>query len=167
MDNNLDFNDMLFGNIKEYNKLIISLLESLKNVTPQTFWNMDHSSKSGLSTIISMEIIDLILDSYDKIADNLYSNDLATQEFPFFLETKEMVECLLLDPFYESEEFLTLAINLSSEFFTLLEVKLLLFEGYSLEIEAPQEVLDEYDKELDSFVERFDKYKDQFIQLHS
>lgn len=167
MQRSVDFNETLFGDIKEYNKLITSLLESLKNVTPSTFWNIDQSSSDDLSTMIAVEIIDLILESYEKVADNLYSNILASHEFPIFLETKEMIECLLMDPFYETDEFLNLAINLSSEFFTLLEIKLLLFEGYAVEIEAPQEVLDEYDKELESFIVRFNKYKDQFTKLHS
>ena len=68
---------------------------------------------------------------------------------------------------YECDEFINLAITLSSEFFTLLEIKLLLFDGYSMELEAPQEVLDEYDKELNNFIHRFNNYKDEFTKLHS
>ena len=167
MEKSLDFNEIFFGDIKEYNRLIISLLESLRNITPITFWNMDQSESDDLSTTIALEIIDLILESYEKVADNLYSNDLAVHEFPIFLETKEMIECLLMDPFYECDEFFNLAITLSSEFFTLLEIKLLLFDGYSMELEAPQEVLDEYDKELNNFIHRFNNYKDEFTKLHS
>lgn len=167
MDKVLDFNDMFFGDLTEYKKLIISLLESLKIISPTTFWSMDSSSKKGLSTIITMQVIDLILDSFDKIADNLYANDMTTHEFPLFLETKEMVECILLDPIYESEKYLNLAIALSSDFFTLLEMKLLLFEGCRSEYEAPPHVLEEYDKELDNYLERFNKYRDEFIELHN
>ena len=89
-----------------------------------------------------------ILNSLDKISDNLYGNDLITKEYPFFVESKEMIECLLMDPIYESEEYLNLAITLFSDFFTLLEVKLLLFDGCNIELEAPEHVLREYDKEL-------------------
>ena len=106
MEKSLDFNEIFFGDIKEYNRLIISLLESLRNITPITFWNMDQSESDDLSTTIALEIIDLILESYEKVADNLYSNDLAVHEFPIFLETKEMIECLLMDPFYECDEFI-------------------------------------------------------------
>ena len=77
-----------------------------------------------------------------------------------------MIECLLLDPFYESDEYLNLAMTLFSDFFTLLEVKLLLFDGCSIEIEAPYEVLTEYDKELDSYMIRLDKYRDEFMEIH-
>ncbi|WP_455646035.1 hypothetical protein [Methanosphaera sp.] len=167
MNKILDFNDLLFGDLTEYKKLIISLLESLRIITPITFWSMDSSSKKGLSTIVATEVIDLVLNSFDKIADNLYANDMATQEFPLFLETKEMVECLLMDPIYDSDRYLNLAITLTSEFFTLLEVKLLLFDGYSMEIEAPDHVVQEYDKELDEYLKRFDKYRDEFIELHN
>lgn len=36
-----------------------------------------------------------------------------------------------------------------------------------MELEAPQEVLDEYDKELNNFIHRFNNYKDEFTKLHS
>lgn len=167
MDKILDFNDLFFGDISEYKKLIISLLESLKDVTPASYWSMDTECEKGLSTEIAMEIINLILDSLDKVSNNLYSNDIITHEYPFFVEIKEMIECLLLDPIYESDSYLNLAINLFSDFFTLLEIKLLLFDGCSIEIEAPNHVMLEYDKELDSFLTRFDKYKDEFMELHT
>lgn len=166
MDKILDFNELFFGNLSEYKQIVISLLESLKNITPTTYWSMDEECQKGLSTIMTMEIINLILDSFDKIADNLYSNDLVTHEFPFFIETKEMIECLLLDPIYESDEYINLAINLFSEFSTLLEVKLLLFDGCTIELEAPDCVLEEYDKEMKKYVEKFDKYRDEFIAIH-
>ncbi|OED30893.1 hypothetical protein [Methanosphaera sp. WGK6] len=165
MDKILDFNDMLFGDLTEYKKLVVSLIESLKIVTPVTFLNMGSSSQKGLSTIIVREVVDLILDSFDKIADNLQANDLISHEFPLFLETKEMVECLLMDPVYDSEMYLNLAMTLTSEFFTLLEVKLLLFDGYAMEVEAPGHVLEEYDKELDKYLVKFDQYKAEFIEL--
>ena len=113
-----------------------------------------------------MDIIKIILDSLDKVSDNLYSNDIITHEYPFFIEIKEMIECLLLDPIYESDYYLNLAITLFSDFFTLLEVKLLLFDGCSVEIEAPNHVLLEYDKELDEYMARLDKYRDEFMNLH-
>ena len=127
---------------------------------------MDTEVEKGLSTTIAMEIINLILDSLDKVSDNLYSNDIITHEYPFFVEIKEMIECLLLDPIYESDTYINLAITLFSDFFTLLEVKLLLFDGCSIEIEAPNEVLEEYDKELDQYLIRLDKYRDEFMDLH-
>ncbi len=167
MEKILDFNDLFFGDLTEYKKLIMGLLENLKNVTPATFWSMDPECQKGLSTIISMEIINLILNSLDKISDNLYGNDLITKEYPFFVESKEMIECLLMDPIYESEEYLNLAITLFSDFFTLLEVKLLLFDGCNIELEAPEHVLREYDKELEKYMERLDRYRDEFIILHN
>ena len=166
MEKILDFNDLFFGDITEYKKLVISLFESLKNITSSSYWSMDTDSKKGLSTIMGMEIINLILDSLDKVSDNLYSNDIITHEFPFFVESKEMIECLLLDPFYESEEYINLAITLFSDFFTLLEVKLLLFDGCSIEIEAPDHVMYEYDKEVDNYIKRLDAYRDEFMALH-
>lgn len=166
MDKILDFNELFFGDINEYKKLIMSLLESLKNVTPASYWSMDTECQKGLSTIISMEIINLILESLDKVSDNLYSNDIITHEFPFFVETKEMIECLLFDPIYESEDYLNLAITLFSDFFTLLEIKLLLFDGCSIEIEAPNHVILEYDQELDNYMKRLDNYRDEFINIH-
>lgn len=166
MEKILDFNDLFFGDITEYKKLVISLFESLKNITPSSYWSMDTDSEKGLSTIMGMEIINLILDSLDKVSDNLYSNDIITHEFPFFVESKEMIECLLLDPFYESDEYINLAITLFSDFFTLLEVKLLLFDGCSIEIEAPDHVMYEYDKELDKYMKRLDAYRDEFMELH-
>ena len=88
MDKILDFNNLFFGDITEYKKLIISLFDSLKNVTSATYWSMDTDTPKGLSTVVAMEIINLILDSFDKISDNLYSNDLITHEYPFFVEIK-------------------------------------------------------------------------------
>ena len=67
---------------------------------------------------------------------------------------------------FDSDEYLNLAITLFSEFCTLLEVKILLFDGCELEIQAPKHVLEEYDKELDSYMERLDKYRNEFIALH-
>lgn len=166
MEKILDFNELFFGDISEYKKLIISLFESLKNVTSASYWSMDTECQKGLSTIVGMDIINLILDSLDKISDNLYSNDIITHEYPFFVEIKEMIECLLLDPFYESDEYLNLAITLFSDYFTLLEVKLLLFDGYAIELEADEKVLKEYDSELDNYMQRLDKYRDDFISLH-
>jgi hypothetical protein len=162
----LDFNELFFGDLTEYKKLIIELLESLRIVSPTTFWSMDASTKKGLSTVVTMEIINIILDSFDAVSDNLYSNTLMAHEFPYFVETKEMVECLLMDPIYESDEFLNLAITLTSDFFTLLEVKLLLFDGCQTEIEAPQNVIEEYDRELDNYFKRFNNYRDEFMELH-
>ena len=127
---------------------------------------MDAECQKGLSTTVAMDIINIILDSLDKVSDNLYSNDIITHEYPFFIEIKEMIECLLLDPIYESDYYLNLAITLFSDFFTLLEVKLLLFDGCSVEIEAPNHVLLEYDKELDEYMARLDKYRDEFMNLH-
>ncbi|RAP46176.1 MAG: hypothetical protein BZ135_04230 [Methanosphaera sp. rholeuAM6] len=167
MEKVLDFNELFFGDINEYKKLIISLLESLKDVTSASYWIMDTECQKGLSTVVAMEVINLILDSLDKVSDNLYANDIITQEFPFFVEIKEMIECLLLDPIYESEKYLNLAITLFSDFFTLLEVKLLLFDGCSIELEAPNHVLEEYDKELENYMERLDKYRDEFIAIHN
>jgi hypothetical protein len=166
MDKILDFNELFFGDITEFKKLIISLLESLKDVTPASYWSMDTECQKGLSTAIAMEIINLILDSLDKVSDNLYSNDIITHEYPFFVEIKEMIECLLMDPIYESDTYLNLAITLFSDFFTLLEIKLLLFDGCSIEIEAPNHVLLEYDKELDNYLTRLDNYRDEFMELH-
>lgn len=166
MDKILDFNELFFGDITEYKKLITSLFDSLKNVTSATYWSMDIETKKGLSTIVAMEIINIILDSFDKISDNLYANDLITHEFPFFVEIKEMIECLLLDPFYESDEYINLAITLFSDYFTLLEIKLLLFDGCSIELEADDKVLREYDLELDKYMLRLDHYRDEFIALH-
>ena len=166
MDEILDFDEIFFGNLDEYKKLVIGLLESLKEVTPSTFWSMESDEVKGLSTIMTIKIIELVLNSLDKVSDKLYCTNLVTHEFPFFVETKEMIELLLLDPFYESDDYINLAITLFSEFFTLLEVKLLLFGGCSMEIEAPVEVMLEYDMELDKYLDKFDKYKDDFIKLH-
>ncbi len=166
MDKVLDFDKKLFGNLTEYKQLIVNLLESLKVITPVTFWDMQSSTNKGLTSIIMTEIIDIVLDSYDKIADNLYSNDLVSHEFPYFIEVKEMVECLLSDHVYDNDDFINLAIALSSDYFTLLEVKLLLYEGYTSIIEVPDHIVDEYSKELDQYIERFDKYRDDFIKLY-
>ncbi|RAP53885.1 MAG: hypothetical protein BZ137_05265 [Methanosphaera sp. rholeuAM130] len=166
MDKILDFNELFFGDLEEYKRLVISLLESLKIVSPTTLWSITEDTPKGLSTIVTMRIMDIILDSMDKISDNLYANTLITHEFPIFIETKEMIEILLTDPIFDSDDYLNFAITLFSDFFTLLEVKLLLFEGCTLEIEAPQHVLDEYDKELDKYFVKFDGYKDYFIKLH-
>ena len=167
MEKILDFNELFFGDINEYKKLIISLLESLKDVTSASYWSMDTECQKGLSTVVAMEVINLIMDSLDQVSDNLYANDIITHEFPFFVEIKEMIECLLLDPIYESEKYLNLAITLFSDFFTLLEVKLLLFDGCSIELEAPKHVMEEYDKELENYMERLDKYRDEFIAIHN
>lgn len=166
MEKILDFNELFFGDLDEYKKLIVSLLESLKVVSPTTLWSITEDTQKGLSTIVTMDIMNLILDSLDMISDNLYSNDLITHEFPIFVETKEMMEVLITDPIFDSEEYLNLAITLFSEFCTLLEVKLLLFDGCDLEIQAPLHVLEEYDKELDKFFIKFEEYKDEFIKLH-
>lgn len=165
MDMILDFNDLFFGDLNEYKRLIISLLESLKLVTPTTYWTLDTDSTKGLSAIIIMEILDLIFNSLDKVADNMYSNDMVTQEFPIFLEIKEIIECLLNEPIYESDEYINLAISIFSDFFTLIEAKLLLFDGCSIELEASQEVLDEYDKEFENYIERFERDKSEFLSL--
>ncbi|MDO5826521.1 MAG: hypothetical protein Q4Q22_09075 [Methanosphaera sp.] len=166
MDKILDFNELFFGDLEEYKRLVISLLESLKIVSATTLWSITEDTPKGLSTIVTMDIMDTILDSLDKISDNLYANKLITHEFPIFVETKEMIEILLTDPIFDSDDYLNFAITLFSDFFTLLEVKLLLFEGCNYEIEAPQHVLDEYDKELDKYFVKFDGYKDYFIKLH-
>ncbi len=166
MDKVLDFNELFFGNLAEYKKLVISLLESLKNVSAITIWSIDDSNPKGLSTIMTMKIIELILTSLDKVGDNLYANELIAHEFPLFMETKEMIEFLLYDPIYDSEEYLNLAITLFSEFFTLLEVKLLLFDGCTKEMEASDEVYEEYDMEIRKYMKRLDKYRDEFIALH-
>lgn len=166
MDKVLDFNELFFGDLEEYKKLIISLLESLKVVSATTLWSISEDTPKGLSTIVTMDIMEIILDSMDKISDNLYTNKLIAHEFPIFVETKEMIEILLTDPIFDSDEYLNFAITLFSDFFTLLEVKLLLFDGCNMEIEAPQHVLDEYDKELDNYFIKFDEYKDYFIKLH-
>ena len=166
MDKILDFNELFFGDLEEYKKLIIGLLESLKVVSATTLWSITEDTPKGLSTIVTMDIMEIILDSMDKISDNLYTNKLIAHEFPIFVETKEMIEILLTDPIFDSDEYLNFAITLFSDFFTLLEVKLLLFDGCNLEIEAPQHVLDEYDKELDRYFIKFDEHKDYFIKLH-
>ncbi len=166
MDKILDFNELFFGDLEEYKKLIIGLLESLKVVSATTLWSITEDTPKGLSTIVTMDIMEIILDSMDKISDNLYTNKLIAHEFPIFVETKEMIEILLTDPIFDSDEYLNFAITLFSDFFTLLEVKLLLFDGCNLEIEAPQHVLDEYDKELDKYFIKFDEHKDYFIKLH-
>ncbi len=165
MDKSLDFNKILFGNVTEYKQLLTSLLESLKNVTPETYYDMAGSSNKGLSTIVVMDIINTILDSFDVISDKLYTNDLVVHEFPIFIELKNMVECLLVEPIFETDDYINLAIRLSSDFFTLMEVKLLLFEGYTNEVEAPVHIIDEYDKELDKYLERFNECRDEFINL--
>ena len=166
MDKILDFNELFFGDLEEYKKLIIGLLESLKVVSATTLWSITEDAPKGLSTIVTMDIMEIILDSMDKISENLYTNKLIAHEFPIFVETKEMIEILLTDPIFDSDEYLNFAITLFSDFFTLLEVKLLLFDGCNLEIEAPQHVLDEYDKELDKYFIKFDEHKDYFIKLH-
>lgn len=166
MDKILDFNELFFGDLEEYKKLIIGLLESLKVVSATTLWSITEDTPKGLSTIVTMDIMEIILDSMDKISENLYTNKLIAHEFPIFVETKEMIEILLTDPIFDSDEYLNFAITLFSDFFTLLEVKLLLFDGCNLEIEAPQHVLDEYDKELDKYFIKFDEHKDYFIKLH-
>ncbi|AWX32776.1 MAG: hypothetical protein IJJ11_04630 [Methanosphaera sp.] len=166
MDKILDFNELFFGDLEEYKKLIIGLLESLKVVSATTLWSITEDTPKGLSTIVTMDIMEIILDSMERISENLYTNKLIAHEFPIFVETKEMIEILLTDPIFDSDEYLNFAITLFSDFFTLLEVKLLLFDGCNLEIEAPQHVLDEYDKELDKYFIKFDEHKDYFIKLH-
>jgi len=166
MDKILDFNEMFFGDLEEYKKLIVGLLESLKVVSPTTLWAITEDTEKGLSTIVTLDIMNLIMDSLDMVSNNLYSNDLITHEFPIFVETKEMIEILITDPIFDSDEYLNLVITLFSEFCTLLEVKILLFDGCELEIQAPKHVLEEYDKELDSFLIKFEEYKDEFMRLH-
>lgn len=166
MDKILDFNELFFGDLEEYKKLIIGLLESLKVVSPTTLWSITEDTEKGLSTIVTLDIMNLIMESLDMVSNNLYSNDLITHEFPIFVETKEMIEILITDPIFDSDEYLNLAITLFSEFCTLLEVKILLFDGCELEIQAPKHVLEEYDKELDSFLIKFEEYKDEFMRLH-
>ncbi len=166
MDKILDFNELFFGDLEEYKKLIVGLLESLKVVSPTTLWSITEDTEKGLSTIVTLDIMNLIMESLDMVSNNLYSNDLITHEFPIFVETKEMIEILITDPIFDSDEYLNLAITLFSEFCTLLEVKILLFDGCELEIQAPKHVLEEYDKELDSFLIKFEEYKDEFMRLH-
>lgn len=166
MEKILDFNELFFGDLEEYKKLIVGLLESLKVVSPTTLWSITEDTQKGLSTIVTLDIMNLIMESMDMVSNNLYSNDLITHEFPIFVETKEMIEILITDPIFDSDEYLNLAITLFSEFCTLLEVKILLFDGCELEIQAPKHVLDEYDKELDSFLIKFEGYKDEFMRLH-
>lgn len=166
MNQFLDFNDGLFGNISEYKQIIVSLLESLKSMTPETFWNTQIDGKKGLSALLYMEIMDLVIDSYRAIADNLYANKLVAYEFPYFIEVKEMVESLLNEDLSMDDSYLNLAINLSSDFFTLLEVKLLLFSDYDSILTVPDEVMDEYEKELEKYINQFDKYRDEFIKMY-
>ena len=166
MEKILDFNELFFGDLEEYKKLIVGLLESLKVVSPTTLWSITEDTEKGLSTIVTLDIMNLIMESLDMVSNNLYSNDLITHEFPIFVETKEMIEILITDPIFDSDEYLNLAITLFSEFCTLLEVKILLFDGCELEIQAPKHVLEEYDKELDSFLIKFEEYKDEFMRLH-
>lgn len=165
MEQALDFDDGVFGNIHEYNQLITGLFETLKSVTAETFWNMHVDGKKGLSTIIAMEIIDLILDSYSEIAECFYANENIAQEYPYFVEIREMIECLLSDHFYDNERYLNLAVNLSSDFFTLLEVKVLLFEGKGV-LSVADDVMDEYINEFTKFIEKFNNYRDEFIELY-
>ena len=40
MDKILDFNELFFGDLEEYKKLIIGLLESLKVVSATTLWSI-------------------------------------------------------------------------------------------------------------------------------
>lgn len=166
MDRILDFNELFFGDLDEYKNLIISLLESLKNVSMATRWSIEEDTPKGLSTFVTMDIMNIILDSLDKVSDNFYSNDLITHEFPMFVEIKQMIELFITDSMFDSEEYINFAINVFSDFFTLIEVKLLLFDGCAIEIEAPPHVLEEYDKELDKYFIKFDEYKNQFIELH-
>lgn len=163
---NLDFNNKLFGNITDYKKLIISLLEALKSMTPETFWNIKLEGKKGLSSILVMEIIDLILDSYSEIADAMYADKMVAQEFPYFIEIKEMVECILLDNFYEEEEYLNLAIDLSADYFTLLEIKILLIDECTNPIEVPDQVMDEYLAEFSKYIKQFNISRDKFIAIY-
>ncbi len=165
MDESKELNRELFGDVTEYKNIITNLLESLKLVTPETFYDMASSSSKGLSTLVVMDIINTILDSFDIVSDNLYSNNLVVHEFPIFIEIKNMVECLLLEPIYESDDYLNMAIRLTSDFLTLMEVKLLLFDGYFNEVEAPDHIRDEYDKELDNYLERFNECRDEFIEM--
>lgn len=166
IDKILDFDENFFGNLEEYKNLIISLLETLKHVTPPTLWSIAEESPSGLTTDVTLGIMNIIFDSFDKVSDNLYQNKLIRHEFPLFVETKEMIEYLITDQIYESDEYINLSITLFSEFFTLLEVKLLLFEGYQMEFQAPPEVIDEYDKELAKYMDKLDNYKTQFLELN-
>lgn len=166
MEKILDFNELFFGDLEEYKKLIVGLLESLRVVSPTTLWSITEDTQKGLSTLVTLDIMNIILDSLDMISNNLYSNDLITHEYPIFVETKEMIEILITDPIFDSDEYINLAITLFSEFCTLLEVKLLLFDGCEVELQAPQHVLDEYDKEMDKFFIKFEEYKDEFMKLH-
>jgi hypothetical protein len=166
MEKILDFNELFFGDLEEYKKLIVGLLESLRVVSPTTLWSITEDTQKGLSTLVTLDIMNIILDSLDMISNNLYSNDLITHEYPIFVETKEMIEILITDPIFDSDEYINLAITLFSEFCTLLEVKLLLFDGCEVELQAPQHVLDEYDKEMDKFFIKFEEFKDEFMKLH-
>ena len=58
-----------------------------------------------------------------------------------------------------------MAVNLSSDFFTLLEVKVLLFEGKGV-LSVADDVMDEYINEFTKFIERFNNYRDEFIELY-
>lgn len=166
MNQFLDFNDGLFGNISEYKQIIVNLLESLKSMTPETFWNTQIEGKKGLSAILYMEIIELITDSYRSIADHLYANKMVAYEFPYFIEVKGMVESLLSEDLSLDDSYINLAINLSADFFTLLEVKLLLFGDYDSILTVPDEVMDEYEKELEKYIEQFEKFRDEFIKIY-
>ena len=110
MEKILDFNELFFGDLEEYKKLIVGLLESLKVVSPTTLWSITEDTEKGLSTIVTLDIMNLIIESLDMVSNNLYSNDIITQ--------------------------------------------------------APKHVLDEYDNELDSFLIKFEGYKDEFMRLH-
>ena len=165
MDKILDFKELFFGNLSEYKKTMISLFESLRGISATTFWSIDESEAKGMSAILVMSITDLILDSLDEVLENFYSNDLITFEFPYLIESKEMIACLLMSPMYESDDYLNLAITLFSDIFTLLEVKLLLFDGYDMEIEAPDYILEEYSQERDRYVTKFEENRNQFLKL--
>ncbi len=162
----LDFNEPFFGDLHEYKDLSINLMNSLKNISYDDTLSEETGSNDLLTDMV-LNITDMIMDNMDQISENLYSNDLITHEFPLFLEAKEIIQWVLMDPIHEDNVYLNLAIDVFSEFFTLLEVKLLLFEGCLHEIEASDEIIDEYDKELNNYVERFKKYRNKFIELNN
>lgn len=113
-----------------------------------------------------MEIIELIIDSYRSIANQLYANKMVAYEYPYFIEVKEMVESLLNEDLSLDDSYINLAINLSADFFTILEVKLLLFGDYDSILTVPDEVMDEYEKELEKYIKQFEKFRDEFIKMY-
>ncbi|MDO5851968.1 MAG: hypothetical protein Q4Q23_05730 [Methanobacteriaceae archaeon] len=163
----LDFKSQekpFFGNISLYHKICMDILTTLLSLSEYNISLIENESKD----IVSLMVINLtnnILDSLDFISDNFRANSLIVNEYPLLIEIKQMIDYLLMDPYSAGDKNINLAMDIFSDFFKLIEIKFLLLKDYNYEWQAPNEVINEYDLEIENFVIRLDDYRKRFEEI--